>query len=168
MLRFRFATEHDINLYFEWANDYEVRKNSLSNHEISYETHVIWFTKNINNPNVFMYLFSNEMDENVGQVRIEKKDEWVIVSQSVAKEHRGKKYSTEMLFVATNNYLSKFPANTIVSIVKKENTASLVMAEKSGFKSYGVKGQDWIIVLKGHRENDPLLVTEAAKFYELS
>lgn len=155
MLNFRFALDKDIELYFTWANDSLVRQNSINTEEISIKDHKDWFNRKVNNSNVLMYLFFNEVDEPVGQVIIEKKADWVSVGQSVAKEHRCKKYSAEMLTRSTDDFLSKFPKDTIVSVIKSTNIASLKMAEQSGFNIIKPNSIHYnYLILKGYQQND--------------
>lgn len=51
-----------------------------------------------------MYLFHDNQGLPVGQVIIELQNNWVSVGQSIAKEQRGKKYSTEILTKSTNAF----------------------------------------------------------------
>jgi RimJ/RimL family protein N-acetyltransferase len=168
MLTFRYATLSDSDLYFKWVNDSLVRKNSLNTDAIALEDHKKWFLNKIENPNVFMYVFINNKDEPVGQVIIELKDDWVSVGQSVAKEHRGKKYSTEMLTKSTDHFLKQSPDLTIVSVVKSSNIASLKMSINSGFNVLDSDAvNEKILVLKGFKQNDKDYIIEAKKYYNL-
>jgi RimJ/RimL family protein N-acetyltransferase len=168
MLTFRYATLSDSDLYFKWVNDSLVRKNSLNTDAIALEDHKKWFLNKIENPNVFMYVFINNNDEPVGQVIIELKDDWVSVGQSVAKEHRGKKYSTEMLTKSTDHFLKQSPDLTIVSVVKSSNIASLKMSINSGFNVLDSDAvNEKILVLKGFKQNDKDYIIEAKKYYNL-
>ncbi len=168
MLNFRYAEANDVELYFKWANDSLVRQNSINSEKISLVDHVEWFNIKVTNPEVFMYLFFNEDDEPVGQVIIERKDDWVFISQSVAKEHRGKKYSTEMLTGSTDDFLSKFPKDTIVSVVKSSNIASLKMSEQSGFNVIKTDSKEHnCLVLKGYQQNDENYIIKYKRFFNL-
>jgi RimJ/RimL family protein N-acetyltransferase len=168
MLSFRFADINDLELYYDWANDPLVRQNSLNTEKIDFPNHAKWFTNKINDPNTFMYVFIDDDNNPVGQVIIEKMASWVSVGQSVAKEHRGKKYSAEMLSKSTDDFLSKFPKETIISVVKASNAASIKMAEKSGFNVLLTQiSQGLILVLKGFKQNDEQLIVEAKIFYNV-
>lgn len=168
MLYFRFASFKDVELYFEWVNDPEARQNSLNTEIIDYQDHVKWFSEKVNNPNVFMYLFLNENNIPVGQVRIEKETDWVFIGQSIGKEHRGKKYSSEMLSNATDDFLKNYPEHTILSVVKANNSASLKMARNSGFAILTSDNQsENVLVLKGRNQNDIDFITLAKRFYNL-
>lgn len=168
MLRFREALFNDVELYFRWANDAVVRQNSLNTKKINLEDHVTWFNRKIENPNVFMYLFLNEKDVPVGQVIIEEKEGWTSVGQSVAQEHRGKKYSTEMLTKATNAYLKKFPKRTIVSVVKSTNVRSLKMSVNSGLSVIDKDSlSENVLVLKGFQQHDESYIKKAKEHYNI-
>ena len=168
MLNFRYALLSDSDLYFNWANDTLVRKNSLNTDIISIKSHTKWFRKKIENPNVFMYVFLDNKNLPVGQVIIEIKNNWVSIGQSVAKEHRGKKYSTEILTKSTNAFLKKFPKETIVSVVKSSNIASLKMSINSGFNVLQKNNlNENILVLKGYKQNDKDYIAKAKRHYNL-
>ena len=166
MLTFRFATKNDVELYFKWTNDSVVRHNSLNSERIDLKDHIAWFNRKIEDPNVFMYVFLNEYNEPVGQSIIERKNDWVVVGQSVAKEHRGKKYSTPMLTISTDDFLEKFPKETIVSVVKVLNIASLKMSANSGFNQVKPENLDEnVLVLKGYQQNDSTFIEKARRHY---
>lgn len=168
MLTFRHALPSDSDLYFKWTNDALVRKNSLNTESIKIEDHKKWFTNKIDNPDVFMYVFLDTENEPVGQVIIELKNNWVILGQSVAKEQRGKKYSSILLTESTNAYLEKFPERTIVSVVKSTNIPSLKMSVNSGFNVLEDDSiNENILVLKGCQQNDADYIKSAKKHYNL-
>lgn len=168
MLTFRDAAHSDCNLYFKWVNDALVRKNSLNTDTISLENHTKWFTSKIGNPDVFMYVFIDNEGLPVGQVIIEIKNNWVSIGQSVAKEHRGKKYSTEILTKSTNAFLEMSPKQTIVSVVKSTNIPSLKMSINSGFNVLEKDNlNENILVLKGCLQDDESYIKKAKKFYNL-
>lgn len=166
MLYFKFATNQHVDLYYEWASDPLVREQSINSEKINYNNHVKWFTERINNPDVFMYIFFNESNEAVGQVRIERKKDWAAIGQSIDKNHRGKKYSSSMLKIATDDFLSKNPLDTIVSIVKNNNIASLKMAKNSGFRLFIEKSKNITYVFKGHSMNDSDYIKYAKNMFK--
>ena len=44
-IRMRKANENDVDTYFRWTNDEEVRRNSFNTTQINYDNHVAWFKK---------------------------------------------------------------------------------------------------------------------------
>src|SRR6185436_6613216 len=113
-LHFRFANESDVDLYFKWANDSLVRENSFNQKLISYEDHVKWFKSKLASNDCLFYLFLNEENVPVGQVRIDKNDE-IVVGITVDEKFRGKSLGVEMLKMACSDFLSKKPDSTIVA-----------------------------------------------------
>lgn len=167
MLNIRYATANDIELYYKWVTDYKVRQNSLNTEKIEFNDHQKWFTKKLTNENVFMYIFLTPENIPVGQVIIEIRGFWSSIGQSVAKEHRGKKYSPEMLTRATNDFLDRFPKQTIVSVVKSANIASLKMSKKSGFTILEAEGKsESRLVLKGNQQNNKAFIQKSKRLFD--
>ena len=135
MLSFRFATEKDIHLYFQWANDETTRKNSYNSDPISFENHIKWFEKRLNNDFCKMYLFFDEKGDSVGQVRIETDQEKneALIGISVDLNHRGKGYSSEMIQMATNDFLTTHHGFCIYANVFVENIPSYKSFLKAGY-----------------------------------
>ena len=144
-IHFRFATEEDAELYFNWANDDLVRKNSYNQKKLIYSDHLKWFQAKLRSQECFFYLFLNAKNEAIGQVRIDKVDNEVVIGISVDERSRGKSYSPEMLMQACNDYLKNHPQAVIYAYIKTDNMASLNSFRKAGFTSeaivteYGIK-----------------------------
>lgn len=132
-LQFRFAKEPDTDLYFKWANDKTVRENSYNTNAVVYEDHVKWFKSKLESPDCSFYLFFDTANAPVGQVRIDKSKNEVVIGISIDEAFRGKSMGITMLEKATNDYLQKHPAATIVAYIKVENKASYSIFKKAGF-----------------------------------
>lgn len=133
-LRIRKPNESDLMLYFDWANDKSVRKNSYQSNKISLEQHSQWFLNKLKDDSCFMYLFENHIGNPIGQVRIQKQNEFeAIIGISNDEKHRGKGYATKMLILATRVFLEKNPNYIINAYIKVENTASKKVFQKAGF-----------------------------------
>ena len=52
MLNFRNAKIDDIKLYYSWANDESVRKQSFNSKKIDFEVHQKWFESKIQDENL--------------------------------------------------------------------------------------------------------------------
>ncbi|MDP1801970.1 MAG: GNAT family N-acetyltransferase [Bacteroidota bacterium] len=133
MIKFRKAKIEDAQLYFNWANDKIVRANSFNQTEIGYEQHVKWFASKLNSTDCFFYLFLNEQDIPVGQVRIDKTNDEVVIGISIDENYRGKGFGLQMLNLATEDYLKQFPQAKIMAYVKEENTASVKLFTSANF-----------------------------------
>lgn len=96
MYRLREATEEDMMLYFEWANDPVVRRNSFSTETIDLATHEAWFRRKVTEETCLLYVLTDgTMD--YGQVRGQVDDGKIEIGYSIAKEHRGKGLARVML-----------------------------------------------------------------------
>ena len=132
-VKFRHANIHDVNTYYEWANDEMVRNMSFSTNKIKYDDHVSWFSDKLKNPNYYFYFFTNEEDIPVGQVRIVREKSETVIGISVDSQFRGQSLSSILLIMSTNDYLSKYPREIIHAFIKKNNQASIKSFEKAGF-----------------------------------
>jgi RimJ/RimL family protein N-acetyltransferase len=129
----RVATSSDVDLYYAWVNDELVRQYSFQQDEIQYENHVNWFNSRIENPNFLFLVFFNQDKSAIGQVRINKNDEEVIIGISVDKNYRGFGYSFKMLRLACQHYFKNYSDNEIFAYIKLENKASIATFKKAGF-----------------------------------
>jgi len=132
-LKFRKANSEDAQLYFNWANDKTVRENSFNLSEINYEQHVNWFTNKLSSSDCFFYLFLDEQNTPVGQVRIDITGEEAVIGISIDEHYRGKDLGVEMLTQACNDYFKIFPNAVIIAYIKEENTASIKLFTKANF-----------------------------------
>ena len=66
MISFRKATIYDLMLYFDWANDPEVRAQSFDSKIIDIESHKKWFLSKLNDDSLLMLVFQNEKNQNIG------------------------------------------------------------------------------------------------------
>lgn len=133
MLRYRRATEEDLELYYQWAGDKEVRSNSFSSDPIPYDNHVSWFKKKIKENSTMMLLFLSE-EKPVGQVRIERSGPTAVIGISIAAEFRGKGLASEMLRTTAELYIKEHPDTAIDAFIKEENQSSINAFQKAGFK----------------------------------
>lgn len=142
-IHFRFAKESDTDLYYKWSNDSTVRKNSYNQDEITYESHVKWFNSKLRSPLCFFYLFLNEENQPVGQVRIDNNGTETVIGISIDENFRGKKLGSVLIKMASEDYLKKHPTENIVAYIKQENSASYNSFTKAGF------GREEIVTEKG-------------------
>lgn len=129
-ITFKTASVNDCELMFKWANDVETRKNAFNSNPIDFLSHVAWFnTLNLNN----VLIFHDVENTPIGVVRIDyKNDEWVVTTM-VDSNHRGKGYASEMLKIATHEFLKKNNISKIIAYIKISNTASKKVFDKAGF-----------------------------------
>lgn len=132
-LQFRMATSDDCMLYFNWANDSEVRSASFNSEVIKYDNHCKWFYGKLASGSCKFYLFLDLENHPVGQVRIENLSDETIIGISVDAEFRGKGISTKMLKQSTDDYLTKVDNTKIVAYIKEDNLASYKSFTAAGF-----------------------------------
>ncbi len=133
-LELTLATEKDVDLYFKWANDQEVRKNSFQQDLINYKSHVTWFKSKISDPAYAFYLFKNRENQPVGQVRIHKSETEVVVGISVDPNFRGKGYGRKILRMACQRYFETSDTKSIYAYIKEDNKSSIAIFLNSGFE----------------------------------
>lgn len=134
-LRYRRATPDDLELYYEWTNDPDVRANSYQSEPISLEVHSRWFRSKVNDSNFFFLVFENHRGIPVGQVRIQiLSADQAIIGISNDASHRGKGYASQMLYQATQYFLHHFHLMTINAYIKLDNKASERAFVKAGFR----------------------------------
>jgi len=158
-LRYRQATELDLDLYYGWANDPAVRVQSFNQGAVPYDTHCAWFRRRVAATDCLMLVFEDASSgEPVGQVRFEGGPEHATVGLSIAASQRGKGLAEEMLSQATAEFQRRNPVRGIRAQIRLENTASRRAFEKAG---YNLVGQELVSgvpsVVFEHRPADHLL-----------
>ncbi|MCM1182558.1 MAG: GNAT family N-acetyltransferase [Roseburia sp.] len=132
-LYLREVTEEDRDLLFEWANDPVVRRNAFHTEPISYETHVRWFRRMLENEAVHQYILCRA-GEPIGQIRLEVADGTALIGYSVASGQRGKGLGTALLALAGEKAGEVGDVKRLVGQVKRENIASQRAFEKCGYR----------------------------------
>ena len=134
MLTFRLAGIQDLDTYFKWSNDAVVRQFSYNTMHVLYEEHIKWFEQQLSDGKTSFYIFENDLSHPVGQVRIRNQGNNVaVISISVDDTYRGHGYSSQMIEMATHDFLLKNPDDSIAAYILKENAASYRSFLKAGF-----------------------------------
>lgn len=153
-LNFRFANQRDVDLYYKWANDEEVRSNSYNQEPILYNNHVKWFKTKLKSADCFFYLFRTEKNVPIGQVRIDKSGDEIVIGISIDEKYRGLSLSEKMLVVSCEDYLKKHPKNIITAYIKTKNIASLKAFVKAGFSTIKIVKENGVESYKLTRKRD--------------
>ena len=130
-IKFRMAGIEDAKLIFDWANDVEVRAASFYSEPISWENHLNWFTKKLNDKNSLFLIFHQETKP-VGLVRIDNSDE-AIIGISIDSRFRGKRLAPTLLNKACSEFWKKHN-QSVLAFIKNTNIASVKSFEAAGFK----------------------------------
>lgn len=132
-ISFKMADKADLMQYYTWANDQEVRENSYNQQAISLQDHSQWFETQIENTKNYFYLFLNNQQQAIGQVRISIKTNENIIGVSVDYLHRGKGFSAKMIAMASHDFMAKNKGQVIVAYIKTTNMASYQSFIKAGY-----------------------------------
>lgn len=147
MISYRKATISDVDLFYQWINDPDVRKSSFTQAEINYKDHVEWFNNALSNEAISMLVFEKEKSP-FGQGRVTITEGVGIISFSIAKEYRGQKLSTKLLLNLADYFFKNYPDLDLVGYVKAENRASKRAFIAAGFKEYA-EDENLKYVLRG-------------------
>ncbi|HLK97099.1 MAG TPA: GNAT family N-acetyltransferase [Hymenobacter sp.] len=146
MLTYRRAQPADVQLYFDWTNHPDTRRQSFNSDPISLETHVAWFTRKLTDPNALLLVFENESGKAVGQVRFERtaagdRPEETIIGISVDATERGKGLARQLIEQGCAVCREQWGAVTIHAYIKPDNRASVRAFEQAGFRLSGESGK---------------------------
>jgi len=130
----RRANVNDADLYFQWANDADVRANSFQSAPIKWNTHLEWFQAIIKSTENALYLYSVH-EVPAGQIRLKMEGSKALINYSLAADFRGQGLGKWMLrhiilYAATYHTDVK----NLEGWVKKSNIASLKAFESAGFR----------------------------------
>jgi RimJ/RimL family protein N-acetyltransferase len=139
MFRFRKASIRDARLFFNWANDPDVRSNSVNINSILWSNHLIWFESKLSS--ITSHLFVMELDSvPIGQVRFDKDNTnnyWI--DFSIDKDNRGKGLGVVLIENGISE-LKKFDTNlNLYALVKENNIASSNTFKKMNFQIIDAK-----------------------------
>lgn len=124
----------DVDLLYHWANESEVRRNSLQTASISYDEHIEWFHNKLKSNTSDLFIYCTKQ-ENIGHIRLEYNQKTAVVNFSIDKSYRGKGFGIHMLTLS-EDYLKQNRLNITCmnAIVKKENVPSQKVFLKLGYR----------------------------------
>jgi UDP-2,4-diacetamido-2,4,6-trideoxy-beta-L-altropyranose hydrolase len=128
----RQAEKADARLYFEWANDPEVRRQSIESRSIAWPEHEAWFAQRLGDS--LLLVAQDEGGVPVGQVRFERRDPRWRVNYSIGEEFRGAGLAAKMLGAAIAELRRREPRAKLSAEVKPGNVASRRVFARLGFK----------------------------------
>lgn len=128
-LYLREAVIKNAELLFNWANEINVRRNSISQEPITWENHLKWFSKKLNDSDTKILILVSG-DKFLGQIRIDLIDSYWNIDYSIDNQFRGKGLGKEIVKLLIN----KFESYQFKATVKKQNIASKKIFANLGFK----------------------------------
>lgn len=137
-LSLREADIKDSESLFNWANEINVRTNSINQEPIVWEKHLKWFTKKLNDSETKFLILASE-DKLLGQIRIDLVDSYWNIDYSIDNQFRGKGLGKEIVRLLIN----KFESYKFKATVKKQNKASINVFVNLGFKKMQIESDDF-------------------------
>lgn len=140
-------TNLDALMLFDLANDITVRENSFSKREISIIEHFKWFNEKITNNETRIYILTDLYKSYIGQIRIDKIDEYFEIDYSISCSYRGRGFGNRILQLLQNelgnmNFLAKVKTENIPSKKVFNNNGFKLHLEKDGVSVYIKKAQN--------------------------
>lgn len=133
-LSLRLALEKDCEIIWKWANDTETRAVSFYPEFIPWDDHIRWFRSKLNDEKCFFYLVINQKGDSIGQIRIEKNKDEVVISVSIDKIFRGCGYGSIAIKMASQMFFHACDELFIRAYIKQGNKASERAFIKAGYK----------------------------------
>lgn len=130
------ATEHNLNETFKWAKNSSIRKFFFNKKPITFEDHKKWFLRKIIEENCFYYI-AFDGDKALGSIRFDIIKDKAEVSYLIDPKFQGNGFGTILLKNGLElfNKDSKLPVKTIIAEVLIENSGSVNVFKKLGYKS---------------------------------
>jgi RimJ/RimL family protein N-acetyltransferase len=151
-IRLRRATPDDVRLYYEWAIDGDVRRQSFSDGEIAYEDHVNWFERRIADPNSHLFVLLDN-GAPVGQIRFTVQGQTAEIGYSIAREARGRGLARTLVQLGVAA-MAGSDVTTFVARVKPDNEPSIKAFIGCGFEQ-GEASDHRIFYLHNSGKNRP-------------
>ena len=132
-LKIRPVNNEDVKLLHEWANDSDVRANSLSPDPIPFESHENWFKSKLESPNSYIYII--EIASNpIGQIRFDlNENDQVEIDYSIDKNYRGQGLGKHIVALGIDQLRRSGREERIIAQVKRDNLASSRVFLSIGF-----------------------------------
>jgi len=130
----RVANSADAELYFDWVNDPEVRRQSFDGRPVAWADHAVWFGRRL--ADAVLLVAEDEVGVPLGQVRFESAGAWR-VNYSIAAEFRGVGLGGRMLSMAMAELQRRDPGARLEALVKPDNAASRKVFAALGFTQAG-------------------------------
>ena len=136
------ACIEDVEIYYKWVNDENVRRQSFCSELISWEDHKEWFKKKLLLQSCFMFVMEISSIP-VGQIRFDIMNNIANIDYSLAASARGKRLGSVLVKKGIESIPNK--NNLIIQgKVKRENTASANIFLKLGFDELNNRNEDII------------------------
>lgn len=131
-IQLRQANIDDMGIYFNWANDLDVRKHSFNPQPIMWETHEKWFMEKIDSSNSLLFVL-NADELPVGQIRFDRVGNKFKIDYSLDNFVRKRGWGARLIELGMK-MMEKFKPVEILAEVHVENQASQKIFTRLGYK----------------------------------
>jgi UDP-2,4-diacetamido-2,4,6-trideoxy-beta-L-altropyranose hydrolase len=132
-LQLRVASEEDMLLLWQWANEAATRRNSFSSEPISWVSHQAWYAAKLMSSDTRLWVLELQKVP-VGQIRYERTDPRTArISFSIAPAYRGMGLGTQLLSLSADRAGRELRVDTVEGITFAENRASNHAFLNAGF-----------------------------------
>jgi UDP-2,4-diacetamido-2,4,6-trideoxy-beta-L-altropyranose hydrolase len=130
----RNVTMEDAKCLFDWANDFETRKNCFTSAPIPWEEHVNWLQGKLTSDAAILFML--ELDGiPCGHIRYDLEDEdEALLSFVVSPDFRGMGLGRFLVERTRGHVIEKWRNATVKAVAFTENIASSEVFEKTGFQ----------------------------------
>jgi RimJ/RimL family protein N-acetyltransferase len=123
-LRLRAASQEDVLLLWQWANDPVTRRNSFVPEPISWAVQEAWYEEKIASPDTRFWILECRHVP-VGQIRYDRIDaDTAQINFSVAPAYRGRSFDSQLLRLSADLAGRELGVRTVVAISPTQNFAS--------------------------------------------
>jgi RimJ/RimL family protein N-acetyltransferase len=132
----RKTTDSDMELLYQWANDPVVRANAFDSTPISFDVHQKWFKEKLASQNILIFIYHCN-NKDIGQVRLDIKDDTATIDYSIDITFRGKGYGYQMMRLFEEKIINEYPRiKCFHAQVKFKNDASASIFRKLNYTEY--------------------------------
>ena len=135
-LSIRRAVEADSKDIWLWRNDPITKTNSINIDDICWDNHQLWFSKSLQNPDLFLYIGIDTENTKIGLCLFDVSGNEAKVSINLNPAFRNKKLS-EPLLIGSIRQFYKSSSIVLHATIKHFNIASEKCFKKAGFMHIG-------------------------------
>jgi UDP-2,4-diacetamido-2,4,6-trideoxy-beta-L-altropyranose hydrolase len=134
------AVQGDAETYYFWANDPEVRAQSIQTAAIAWPVHLDWFARKLADPDAHLFVAVTPQGLPVGQIRFDVEDGVAEIDYSVDPMARGRGWGRRLMALGLEAMRGR-GVRDFRGQVKPSNRRSKAVFEELGFQKAGPEGE---------------------------
>lgn len=134
----------DVALLFQWRNDHDAVRFSVSGRAVTLDEHSKWVVQRLRDPATRLWI-AEEDGVAVGQVRLDVDDDAALVSIAVAAGQRGRGVGSAILQEMQAVLLVTGPVSRLRALIHPDNGASLRAFTRAGFRRMGAADAGFLV-----------------------